>query len=119
MAHKLTKAQQQERQEAIAELRGYLAPGDRVHAIVRDVSRSGMSRRISLLLLATEKDAAPTPMYITNLVARAIGWRVVNSNGNWAIHVEGCGMDMVFHTVDVLSRTLGPEYVGKLRAETL
>ena len=42
----MTKAQMAERDEAIANLREILKPGDTVYTILRHVSKSGMSRVI-------------------------------------------------------------------------
>lgn len=46
---KLMKVSKQEREEAVAQLRKMLKPGDTVHTILRHVSKSGMSRRIDLV----------------------------------------------------------------------
>jgi hypothetical protein len=89
---------------------------DRVYIIQRSVSRSGMTRKLSLYLLINNE-----PRHITHLVADALEWGL---DKNYRLIVNGCGMDMHFHTVyslsQVLYRDTGLERAGyKLRAETL
>lgn len=99
----LTKRQQQEqeRQDAITELRLLLRPGDTVHTVLRKVSASGMSRRIDLY-----KFTADGPLYLTGYAATAAGFRRHKSG---AVVIGGCGMDMGFAAVYELSRVLFPK----------
>ncbi len=85
---------------ARAELRKLIAPGQRVHCVLRNVSGSGMSRRISLFI-TTGDDLRNIDM----LTASAIGWKVSEKGG---IVVSGCGMDMGFHIVYTLGYALWP-----------
>lgn len=94
------------RAEAIAELRKTLAPGDTVYTVLRSVSRSGMSRRIDLYKLG-----ADGPIYLSGYAARALGTDAANASDG-GIKVDGCGMDMGFHLVYLLSRTLFPDGFG-------
>jgi hypothetical protein len=103
----LTKAQKTERSEALARLHGWLKPGNTVHTIVRHVSRSGMSRDISIVLMTPEG-----PIHPNHAVARALGMRLVTVGGHDAIRVGGCGMDMGFAIVYELSRALWPDGFG-------
>lgn len=82
-------------------LRKWLKPGSTVWTILRHVSSSGMSRRISCLILV--KGA---PMDISGYVADVIDYRRNDKDG--AIITGGCGMDMGFHLVYSLSRRLWP-----------
>jgi hypothetical protein len=78
-----------------------------VHVSVTRVARSGMSRRIRVLIVNDGR--------IFNLsyrVAMALGWRYHDGDG--AVHVDGCGMDMGFHLVSSLSALL---YHGQPRAD--
>jgi hypothetical protein len=102
----MTKAQarEQERQEAITQLREMVKPGDTLYTICRHVSRSGMSRRISVYT----KDH----QMIDYLVAQATGFSLAKHEG---LSVGGCGMDMGFHVVESLSSVL---YGGYGRSET-
>ena len=95
---------ERERQEAIEELRTMLKPGDEVITILRNVSRSGMSRDISPLIINGDQVRA-----IAWLVAKALGLRCVESNGSNAVKIGGCGMDMGFKLVYLLGRELFPD----------
>jgi hypothetical protein len=96
-----------ERDEAIARLHEWLKPGDTVYTIVRHVSRSGMSRDISVLIQTPEGMIHPNWA-----VARATGMRLVTAGGHDAIRIGGCGMDMGFALVYELSHRLWPEGFG-------
>ena len=87
--------------KAISDLREMLKPGDTVYTSVDHVSTSGMTRHISLRIIRDNE-----PRNITYLVARALDWR--QSEKTNGVVVEGCGMDMCFHTVYCLSRVLFP-----------
>lgn len=97
-----TKAQLAERADAQDRLRALLAPGDTVYTVLRHVSASGMTRHIGAVIMV---DGAPMDM--SGLVARAIGERFHPRNGG--VVMGGCGMDMGFHLVYVLSRVLYPD----------
>jgi hypothetical protein len=98
---RITKAEQTrvERDEARAELRAMLNPGDTVNVIQRHVSQSGMMRKLSLFV---------GDVNVTNLAARAMGEKVDTSGYHNTIKVNGCGMDMHFATVYNLARALWP-----------
>lgn len=88
--------------EALATLRELLPVGTTVYANVRHVSRSGMSRVISLHI------ATPDGIRdISWLAAQVTGFRYDLLVGG--LKVRGVGMDMGFHTVYSLSRALYPE----------
>ncbi len=91
-----------EREESIAALRGWLKPGDTVHCIVRHVSRSGMSRRISLLKIMPDGSRR----YLSGSAACALGWGWSTRDGHDAVRVDGCGMDMCFHVVYSLAHAI-------------
>jgi len=74
------------------ELAHYLRPGEPVYCILRHVSRSGMQRAISLLVIHDNQ-----PYYLDHSVAELLGSRVSERWGG--IVVNGCGMDMGFHLV--------------------
>lgn len=79
-----------------------------IYTILRSVSSSGMSRKISV------KFAEGSNIYdITYLVAKILGDKVSDVNGYNTIKVNGCGMDMGFHLVYSLSSVL---YAGEDRA---
>lgn len=121
----MTKSEREtQKLEAIKQLREYLPAGSTVYTILRDVSRSGMSRRISVVAMAhtfTEWDQQCEeardgiisgkdlkecyPLHITSLVSQALGWRI-KTGFNDALVVSGCGMDMGYHVVSSLSYAL-------------
>jgi len=92
-AKPLTKKQirENEKQEAIAQLRKLAPPGSTIRGIVRSVSRSGMSRTIDFYVVH-EGDLA----YLTGYFATVLG---DSRDKHGALKVSGCGMDMVFGTV--------------------
>jgi len=84
--------------EAIKVLGDDLKPGDTVNTILRHVSRSGMSRSISMLNGDSD---------ITYFAALAMGEKIDQKNGG--IKIGGCGMDMGFALVYNLGYCLFPE----------
>jgi hypothetical protein len=96
---KRTKAQEQERQEAIAELRKLCPPGTTVRTIARHVSRSGMYRVIDCYVIKKGDT-----LRISWAVAKAIDSKY--DRRHEGIGVGGCGMDMGFHIVNSLSYAL-------------
>lgn len=103
-----TTTYKRERTEAIEQLREVLKPGDRVYTILRHVSRSGMSRSISLVIVATTSDGCDkSPWEISHLAARAMGDKLDRERGG--IKISGAGMDMGFALVYNLGRTLWPQ----------
>ena len=87
-----------DRTEAMERLREWIKPGDTVYCILRHRSSSGMSRRISF---AISRGGEITQ--IDWLIARALDYRLHEDGG---LKVSGCGMDMGFHVVYNLSRTM-------------
>lgn len=101
------QVKQELQQEAVERLLS-LFEGDaspKVYTIIRRVSRSGMSRDISLKYV---KDGF---LYdLTYSAAHALDWKIIE-DGQRSIRVGGCGMDMGFHLVSTLSRVLyGDDY---------
>jgi len=89
--------------EAIAELKELLKPGDTVYCILRHVSRSGMMRAISPVLIRN----GDAPWDIDYLVAWALGRKFNEDHGGVTCH--GCGMDMGLDLVYTLSQRLFPD----------
>jgi hypothetical protein len=102
----LTKKQEREneRAEAIAYLHKILKPGDTVYSVLRHVSKSGMSRIVSLRIVRKGEI-----QWITGYAARAMGHKIADSGGRTGIKIGGCGMDMGFALVYELGRTLWPK----------
>lgn len=101
----MTKAQQSEREAARETLRKYFPPGSTAYTILRHVSRSGMSRSISVL--AMTKDG---PHDVSYLVARLLGDKI--NRDHYGVKVGGYGMDMGFALVYNMSSALYPEGFG-------
>lgn len=107
---RLKKAEKEaQRIEAIAMLREIVKPGDRVYTVLRHVSSSGMSRRITVIAYDNRKthkriSNSENIMDITWLVARALDYRRNDNDG--ALVIGGCGMDMGFNVVYSLSSVL-------------
>lgn len=93
---------QENRVWAQEHLREMLRPGDTVYTILRHVSRSGMSRRISCVVVVDDEARD-----ITGAVGLATGYRI--STKHEGLIVNGAGMDMGFAVVYDLGRTLYPE----------
>ena len=84
--------------ESLTHLYRNLSPGDKVYCILRHVSRSGMTRHISLY---TIKDGQP--IYLTTTAATVLGGTLTKND---YLKVTGCGMDMGWHTVYSLASVL-------------
>jgi hypothetical protein len=100
----VTKAQQTEKAEALAKLRDILKPGDTVSLILRSVSRSGMSRWMSPLLILPDGGT----FYLGYLASKALRLRVSDQ----AVRMDGVGMDMGFALVYELSHAMWPTGYG-------
>lgn len=87
-----------QKQESIEKLRELVKPGDAVYTIMRHVSRSGMSRSISVILNGQND--------VTYLVRRVLDLRFDENNGG--VKMGGCGMDMGFSLVYSLGCVLYP-----------
>lgn len=96
----MTKASEREREEARQHLLKHLKPGQTVYTVLRHVSRSGMSREISVVTKG-EQGMLNHDYH----AAKLLGWNVGPHGG---IKVGGCGMDMGFHLVYQLGYSLWP-----------
>ena len=65
---------------------------------MRSVSKSGMSRVIDFYTIENNK-----PLSLTHLIGKACDYRMAKNGG---LVVKGCGMDMGFHVVYVVSSIL-------------
>lgn len=101
-----------EKAEAIARLKKWLPAGKSVYTVVQNVSRSGMTRTIAVLIprLVTYTDGdgkRRRELVISDIsghVAAACGWRYDRKRGG--VIVRGVGMDMGFHLVYTLGDVL-------------
>lgn len=95
-------ASQADRREAWQRLRDTLEPGDTIWTTVLHVSRSGMTRDIQCFVIRDNE-----PRNLSRLIALATGFRF--HRDRYAVRVGGCGMDMGFHIVYSLARSLWQE----------
>jgi hypothetical protein len=106
---RLTKAEKETRkEEARAFLLSRLKPGDTVYTILRHVSRSGMMRHIEPIILCEftsgqDQKVTTEPICIGGRVSDLLGY---STNGNGAVKMGGCGMDMGFALVYEISSHL-------------
>jgi hypothetical protein len=99
---KPTKTQQAARLETIAALRKMIKRGAKIYTTLNHCSASGMYRVIGVKIISHNE-----PRDISGAVAVALGWRWDGKHGG--VCVGGCGMDMGFHVVYSLGRTLFPK----------
>ena len=92
------KYSKEELSEARSTLLKLLKPGDTVYTMLNHVSRSGMSRSITPIVIVDNE-----PRYMSWSVAILFGQVRDKYDG---VTLNGCGMDMGFHLVYSLSRIL-------------
>lgn len=78
-----------------------------VYTLCRRVSASGMTRQISLFYIKDNQ-----LLNITWNAGKTLGWTLKDTDGSMTVSVGGGGMDMGFHIVYSLSRTLYPSTEG-------
>lgn len=96
------------REKAIEQLKEHMKPGDTIWTELKHVSRSGMTRYITVRLLKPHTYTGECYPYDWTYVASvALGWSF--NDKHRAIKVGGCGMDMGFHLVYSLGQVLWPD----------
>jgi hypothetical protein len=103
----MSRYTKEERAQALEKLKAMLPPGSTVHCVLRHVSRSGMSRSISVFAFPPGENA---PQDVTYWASRVLDEPVDNKHGG--IRMGGCGMDMGHALVYDLSRALYPNGHG-------
>lgn len=99
----MTKKEKREaKSEALVKLREWIKAGEKVYTTVTHVARSGMQRSIRVFIMRDNE-----PFEITGYTAHALDYPRDDKNGG--VKVGGCGMDMGFHIVYNLGRTLFPD----------
>ncbi len=93
-----TKVSKEEYERVKTELKGLLKPGDTVFTKLNHVSRSGMSRDISLFIFRDNE-----PRLLDYDASILTGYPLSKNEG---IRIGGCGMDMGFALVYDLSHCL-------------
>ena len=97
------EVKQQIKKEAIDYLKSIIKKDDVLYTQLNHISQSGMMRHISIKYIKDNK-----PMDITGYIAEADDWKEAKNRfgGYNGIKVGGCGMDMGFHVVYNISKTL-------------
>jgi hypothetical protein len=101
------KYNKDERNEQIQKLKNWFNQMEekKVYCVLRNVSRSGMSRDIDFYIFLDNQK-----LYLSYIIAGLLDYPF---NDNKGLKVSGCGMDMGFHVVYSLSSLL---YKDKERA---
>ena len=106
----MTKASDAAKLEAFTRLREWIKPGDTVHTSLDNVSSSGMSRTLRVLLIRST-DGEPMIFHPNHAVSTLLGYRRAKHGDGFV--VGGCGQDMGFHVV----HSLGYALFGKEASE--
>lgn len=95
-----------ERQESLDNLKSWIKKGDLLHTKLNHVSKSGMTRHISIRhLKATDNPERPVNISCYDYhVARVLD--LPEAPNYQGVKVGGCGMDMGFHLIYSLSHAL-------------
>jgi len=93
-----------DKEEAKKTLLEWIKPGDTIHLILRQVSRSGMSRAITPIVFLNNDDGLQI-RYLGYKVATLLG-RKQHKTYSDAVVMDGCGMDTGFELVYELSYAL-------------
>ena len=94
-----TKVVQEDVAYAMDRLLSYAPQGRRVYTVLRHVSRSGMSREISLFVADARGGIICIDYYVKTVFGRKIG-------KHGGIVIRGCGMDMGYALVHDLGEVL-------------
>lgn len=110
-----------EKEIAIEKLSQLIQPGDEISYMIRQVSASGIMRRISFFMpqkrdsrydmaVIKAKGNGLEVICLDYLISNAIGYRQHDKGG---IVVKGCGMDMGYHVIYLLGSALWPNGTPK------
>lgn len=108
------KKKEREQKEAVDTLKQWgLVDGSTVYAKVNKVSASGISRNIGLYLVQSAREGQSQKVVngghvidISYHAAKALEWPF-RDGYNGGVRATGCGMDMLFATIDALSWAMG------------
>lgn len=95
----------EKKQASIHALQQMIQEGDTLYTTCDHVSRSGMTRHLTVRsLLPSDRGARQIDVLNFNyLISEALAWPLTKDR---SLKVGGCGMDMGFHLVYTLSRVL-------------
>ena len=95
------------REQVLRDLRKSIKPGDTIYTVLRSVSSSGMSRRISLFMVDKKQGRIACIDYSVSIVTH---YKLGKGSG---LVAQGCGMDMGYAIVHDLGRALWPDGTKK------
>lgn len=98
------------REQTRKSLLKWIKPGMTIYTKVNSVSRSGMSRNISLYAIIPAKKGEPARLANISYSASVVIGETLKDGG---LQVSGCGMDMCFQTVYTLGHYLWPKGTKK------
>jgi hypothetical protein len=120
MGAKMARYTEKEKQEALETLKRCFPEGSTVYGIVRSISRSGMSRTISVLSLKKESFPYGAAWFShPNHAAAVVTGRALVRGFQDGIRSNGCGFDHLESIARDLSQVLGYTGADELRHESL
>lgn len=99
----MSRSLSSDQRDALDQLRRELKPGAKVYTILRHVSRSGTSRSISVVRVSPRGE-----VHVLDYLMVCVGLGRTDPR-HGGIVVRGAGMDMGFHLVYSLARSLYPD----------
>ncbi len=103
------KYSKEEVQNATEMLRKFAPVGSTIQCVLRNVSRSGMSRRIDFYTIVHDDKCTHENGACRSRLQYLSGWMAVlfgMQHQDGGLRVNGCGMDMGFHMVETLASAL-------------
>ena len=91
--------------EWLKDMQDELKPGDTIHTVLREVSASGMSRKIDVYRF-TCVDGKIEKIWLTPRVAAICGFTFDEKSE--CLRVSGCGLDIGVYVVDSFARHIFP-----------
>lgn len=101
----MIKIKKADRDQQIEQLRKWFPKGSTVYTILRSVSRSGMSRQISVVCLMADGSKI-TDLHPNWSISQVLGYRLNKGGAHDALIINGCGMDMGFEIAYSLAAAL-------------
>ncbi len=87
--------------EAVEKLKSWCPQGSRVYGVVRKVSSSGMSRRISFYVIKNNE-----LIFLDGYIAHLGDFKRSPRDKGEGLIVGGCGMNMIMHVVTTTAERL-------------
>lgn len=111
-----TDAERQTREDVLSFWRHAITPETTIYCILRSVSRTGMSRVITPLIIV----GSGGPNYLARFAHDFCGYRLDSREYVASVRVNGAGFDACHDVAHAIMRTLhGPEAANRVRVERL